>query len=370
MTSTNQIPRFIIVALVAHDADREKIRADFDEAESLVNTFGGIVAKTMSQNEVRGDGSTYIGKGKTQEIASLLVPDDIDVVVVNDNLKSSQIFELRQIFESTKPNIEVWDRTDLILHIFDKHAITAEAKLQIKLANMRHKGPELQGIGLTMSRQGGGIGTRGKGETITEIMKEHWRGEMHTLKLQLEKLMQNRTQQLKHRQNTGIPTISIVGYTNAGKSTLFNLMSKKQVLAENKLFATLDSSITKLWLPNLRREIFVSDTIGFIQNLPTKLIEAFTSTLMETVHADLLLHVIDASDPQMWDKIATVESVLKDLKVDTSKQIYIFNKIDKATHIDREQLTEKCAAFTPQFISANSGQGYPELIETIEAHFK
>lgn len=366
MLSPLTVPQFVVVALVSHEEDREKVRANFDEVESLVTTFGGVVKHAMSQNAARKDGGTYIGKGKAREIAELLIPDSIDVVVINENLKSSQIFALRQIFEEKKADIEVWDRTDLILHIFDKHATTAEAKLQIKLANMRHKGPEMQGIGLTMSRQGGGIGTRGKGETITEVMKEHWRGEMRVIKDQLEKLTNNRLHQLEHRQKIGLPTISIVGYTNAGKSTLFNLMTKKQTLAEDALFATLDSSVGKVYLPGLSQEVFVSDTIGFIQNLPTKLVEAFTSTLMETVHATLLLHVIDISDPQMWDKIAVVENVLSELGIDTSKQIYVFNKIDNPRIADSAELLERCRAYHPQFMSARSGDGYQELIDAIQ----
>jgi GTPase len=235
------------------------------------------------------------------------------------------------LINEVEPNLEVWDRTSLILHIFNLHAHTAEAKLQIKLAEIRHRGPELQGIGKHMSQQGGGIGARGKGETQSEILKREWRQQIKHIEAELTTLITGRERQMLHRKRMRLPTISIVGYTNAGKSTLFNALTKKQNLVKNALFATLDSSVGKLYLHGLQQEAFVTDTIGFIQNLPPELIQAFQSTLMETINADLLLHVIDISDPFFREKIEAVEVVLQNLHLGEKKQLYVFNKIDLVT---------------------------------------
>lgn len=356
----------MIVSLVPYDEDRATTRAHADEVESLVKTFGGIVCANISQNAARADGATYIGTGKAYQLADEATADEINVVVVNDNIKSSQLYTLKSIFEQKNPNIQIWDRTDLILQIFEKHAATAEAKLQIKLAYVGHKGPEARNINLSLSKQGSGVGARGLGETNTVLLRRMWKDEMRGIQKQLEKMSANRTHQMEHRRRIGLPTISIVGYTNAGKSTLFNVLSKKNAKVENALFVTLDSSVGKLYLPTLRCEAFITDTIGFIQNLPTELINAFTSTLLETVNADLLLHVIDISDDQMVNKIAVVEKILRTLKLQTKKQIYVFNKVDLATDDKTRELKEQFAPFHPQFISAKIGQGVAELVETIQ----
>ncbi len=366
MFSQIKNPQFIIISLVPYDEDRAITRAHADEVESLVKTFGGIVYANISQNAARADGATYIGTGKAHQLADQAVADEIDVVVVNDNIRSSQLYALKSIFEQKKPDIQIWDRTDLILQIFKKHASTAEAKLQIQLADVRHKGSETREINLSLSKQGSGVGSRGQGETNTVLLKRMWKDEMRSIRKHLEKMSANRTRQIEHRRRIGLPTISIVGYTNSGKSTLFNLLSKKNTLVANALFATLDSSVGKLYLPTLGREAFITDTIGFVQNLPTDLIDAFTSTLLETVNADLLLHVIDISDSQMVEKIAVVENILKNLKLQTKKQIYVFNKVELATNDKTRELKEQFASFHPQFISAKTGDGTQELVETIQ----
>ena len=356
----------MLISLVPYDENREKTQDNLDEVTSLVQTFGGNVSVVITQNAARADSSTYIGKGKAYELVNVIVEKEIDVVVVNDNLKSSQLYTLRRIFERLKPEILVWDRTDLILQIFGRNASTAEAKLQIKLADTRHKGPELYGMGLTMSQQRGGIGMRGAGETNSEIMRRHWRSEIKNTEKQLEKLTTSRHQQMKNRNQTGIPTISIIGYTNSGKTTLFNLLSKKHNLTKDTLFATLDSSVGEFYLPKVGRQVFITDTIGFIQNLPAETINAFKSTLMETLNADLLLHVIDISDQQMLNKITVVEEVLSSLGIDTKKQLYIFNKIDRPNFVDKSELGKRFASFNPQFISAISGEGSPQLVDAIQ----
>jgi len=366
MLSLSDNPRFMLIGLILRYEDKEKTLANFEEVQSLVHTFGGSVYAAIAQNSARANSSTHIGTGKTREAADIIIKEKIDIVVINDSIKPNQLYNLKKIFEQSKPDILVWDRIDLILQIFSKHASTFEAKLQIKLAGLRHMGPQLYGMGLTLSQQGGGIGTRGLGETNTEIMQRHWKTEIKNIQKQLKKLVLIRHQQMKRRKKTGLSTISIVGYTNAGKTTLFNRLSKKSNLVENALFATLDSSVGKFFLPAIGREVFISDTIGFIQKLPPQLINAFKSTLMETVNADLLLHVIDMSDFWMQDKIAVVEEILHGLTIDTKNQIYVFNKIDIAKKANREDLIKQYRPFHPQFISAKSGTGCIQLVDAIQ----
>lgn len=358
-------PRFLLVGLASSYGDKEKMLADYEELESLVHTYGGRVFAAIVQNATRADNATYIGTGKAQEVADKIAEEKIDVVVVNDNVKSGQLYTLKKIFERSNSKIIVWDRVDLILQIFSKHASTAEAKLQIRLASIRHMGPRIFGMGMELSQQAGGIGTRGIGETNTELMRRHWKEEIRQVNKQLQKIFQNKYQQMGRRKREGLSTVSIVGYTNSGKTTLFNALGRKNNFVENTLFATLDSSVCKFYLPSISREVYLSDTIGFIQNLPPQLIDSFKSTLMETVHADLLLHVVDISDPRMSDKITAVEWILGELDVSTKNTIYVFNKIDLSKVDKTNELTDKYSRFNPQFISAKSQKGCDKLIETI-----
>jgi GTP-binding protein HflX len=228
-------------------------------------------------------------------------------------------------------------------------------------------GPRIYGLGGTvLSRQGGGIGTRGLGETNIELMKRHWRNEMKKVQEKLTKLEADRARKMQHRTEKGFRTISIIGYTNAGKTTLFNRLTKKNKLAEDILFATLDSSIGKIYLPQLKSEVLVTDTIGFIQNLPPQLIQAFKSTLLESIHADLLLHVIDASDPTLHMKIEVVEKVLKDLGIKDKKQLYVFNKTDVIPNLDEENMRQVYEFYQPQFISVVKNSNIDALLFTIE----
>lgn len=373
MLSLISQPRFILFSMISHTKEPDVVESEEAEARALIETYGGEVVRTFSQNESHMNQGTYIGRGKLEEIAAFVADENIHVVVVNGNLSSSQLFSLKSILGVKVKGIEVWDRIDLILHIFKKHATTAEAKLQIRLAETRHKGPELHGMGKQMSQQGAGIGTRGAGETQTEIMKRHWRSEIQQIEAELAKLVNSRLQQMDHRKRLGLPTISLVGYTNAGKSTLFNLLTKKNNLVKDAPFATLDSSVGKLYLHGLRKESFITDTIGFIQNLSTELVDAFQSTLAETVHADLLLHVIDISDAFSPEKIETVEQVLSSLKIDSKNKMYVFTKIDRDTAQDAEayknQLRSRYKEFNAQFVSSLTGAGVPELIAAIEQVF-
>ncbi len=332
-----------------------------EELESLISTLGGEIVDRVIQKLDRPNNVTYIGQGKIQEVSKIAKEKTVDAVVLGTMAKPRQIHALKTLLQKDNPKIEVWDRVDLILHIFEKHASTMEAKLQIELARMRYMGPRIYGMGFVMSQQGGGIGTLGVGETNTELMKRHWRDEKKRITDQLAKISNNRELQLERRKRTGYKTISIVGYTNAGKSSLFNLLCGKKTLVENALFATLDSSVGKLYIPALKSEILITDTIGFIRDLPPHLIDAFKSTLMESIHADILLHVIDISDPEIETKIDVVSNILRGLGRNPNNDIYVFNKID-AVDLRKEELEKKYSAHSPLFISAKTGQG----IETIK----
>lgn len=367
MKDTAKPLRILPIHLVNPSMDKTVALTIGEELESLIATYGGTIVDRVIQKLDRPDNRTYIGSGKTQEVAALIKEKDIDLVILNAQVKPGQAHALRLEFQKMSPQVEVWDRVDLILNIFDKHAVSSEAKLQIELARIGHMGPRIYGMGYVLSRQGGGIGTSGIGETNTELMKRHWRSAIKEVKDKLDKVSQNRENQLAQRKRAGFKTVSIVGYTNAGKSSLFNALTKKETLVENALFATLDSTIGKLYLKELGKEILVTDTIGFIRNLPPRLIDAFKSTLMESMHADLLLHIIDISDREAETKILIVNEILTELGRDLKDVIYVFNKIDAAPDVDKQKLLDRYTAHFPLFISAKKGTGMEDLKTTIGA---
>lgn len=332
-----------------------------EELESLISTVGGIIPDRIIQRIDSPNNATYIGKGKIDEIAKKIEEKDIDVVILNMMVLPRQIHALKTTLQKTKPTIEVWDRVDLILKIFDKHASTTEAKLQIELAKMNYMGPRIYGMGYVLSRQGGGIGTLGVGETNTELMKRHWRDEKKKIVDQLIKISKSHEQQLERRKRAGFKTVSIVGYTNAGKSSLFHMLTKKDALSQDVLFATLDSSVGRVYLEALKIEVLITDTIGFIRDLPPQLIRAFKSTLMESLHADVLLHVIDVSDEEMDTKITVVRNILKELGRNIDDIVYVFNKTDMAADLDKEKILKKYGSFSPLFISVKKNEGLNEL---------
>ncbi len=357
---------FLIISIIPHNVSDIQAFNDLKELKELVDTYGGKVIDFITQNREIHDKGDYIGKGKINEVSELLKQKQIDFIVLNTIAKPGQLFSMKTIWQASNPAIEVWDRIDLILHIFSLHARTAEAKLQIELAAMRHMGPRIYGMGKVLSQQAGSVGTRGIGETNTELMKRHWRQQMKIIKDKLDKLDQDRKIQLDRRRRNGIKTVSLIGYTNAGKTSLFNSLTGKNKLVQNALFVTLDSTTGKLYSQKLQQEILISDTIGFINSLPAKLIEAFKSTLTESIHADILLQVIDVSDKEFEQKIEVVENILKELKIDNKKRIYIFNKTDKSNGINKQMLEEKYQTYHPQFISVKTHQGIPDLLNIVE----
>ncbi len=342
---------------------------DITELWLLVDTLGNATVVDIITQHGTVTAATYIGSGKVEEVLAYLEAHPVDTVILNGNLSPGQKFNLMKQFWAVNTKIQVWDRVDLILAIFSRHAKTTEANLQIELARMHHMGPRIFGMGMELSRQGGGIGTRGIGETNTELMERHWKREIKKVKDTLGKLTENRRQQMEHRKSLGLQTVSIVGYTNAGKTSLFNLLTHKKHLVENALFATLDSTVGEIYMPSLHKPVVISDTIGFISNLPPDLIEAFTSTLMESVHADVVLHVVDASDPDIVEKIDVVSHILDQLHIPAEKEVLVFNKVDAISQLDRDRIAANTHNAPYIFISAKTQEGIEELLSGVLPRF-
>lgn len=365
-----KINRVVIVDVIDPFQKIDFASHNLEELRSLVTTYHGIDIVDIIQHRSRPDKATFIGRGKVEELMSIVKNKKIDIVVVNAIVNPSVLFNLTQYLWDDNPKIQVWDRVDLILNIFDKHAFTAESKLQIELARMQHMGPRIYGLGVSyFSRQSGGIGTKGQGETNIELMKRHWRTQMKNKKDELNKLSTQHMMQIERRKSNNLKSVSIVGYTNAGKTSLFNLLTKRKKTVENALFVTLDSVTGKLYLPTKKEEVSISDTIGFIKDLPTSLIDSFKSTLLESVNADLILHVIDIKDPDMDEKINIVKKILRETKINSKKIIYVFNKIDAFTG-DAEKILNKIkenySSYFPQYISVTTDYGIKKLIAQIE----
>lgn len=367
-------PRAILIDVVSPEMTKETAERRLTELDALTKTYGGIVVVKTLQRRAIPNYKTYIGPGKIEELIQLAQAEKCELIIVNNLLKPKQMFELGELLR--KQGLRAWDRVDLILKIFDKHAKTSEAKLQIKLAAIRHMGPRIFGMGMELMQQSGGIGGRGgQGETNTEIMKRHLAGQEKNLKDELAKLAIGRAGHRTRRDRLGLKTVSIVGYTNAGKSSLLNALTKKGAYVANQLFATLDTRVGKLWIEkeaaaNGRpqgEEILLSDTIGFIQDLPPQLIQAFRSTLDETIDADLILHVIDVSDPHREAKIKEVEAILDELGVQNTPKIYAFNKVDLMKRVPEKTLTKKYGAYSPVFVSAGTRVGLEALIKQLQA---
>jgi len=341
MWVNNKKMKAIIVDVIPPSVSKEEGAKHLIEAENLVNTYGGIVVLKAIQKRGLPDYDTYIGKGKLEEVLALSKDSGADILIVNNILKPKQVFNLDEILRPL--NMRAWDRVDLILKIFDKHAKTTEAKLQIELASIKHMGPRIYNMGIELSQQSGARGKLGgQGETNIELMKRHLRDHEQSVMKKLEhyELINKAHRERRKRQNC--KTVSIVGYTNAGKSSLLNVLTGKDIYIADELFATLDTRVAKLYIPpkeqsetgqyNPGKQILLSDTIGFIQDLPPDLIQAFKSTLAETVDADLLLHVIDINDEEYENKIAVVEDILRQLGLENKPKLYVFNKVDLLAH--------------------------------------
>src|SRR5690554_1265421 len=309
----------VIVGIITQGQDEDKLTEYLDELEFLTTTAGGEVIKRFSQKLEKPNPKTFLGSGKIDEIAYYVKDNDISTVIFDDELSPSQQKNLNQIL-----GVKVLDRTNLILDIFAQRAQTSYARTQVELAQYQYLMPRLTGMWTHLERQKGGIGLRGPGETEIETDRRIIRDRISLLK---EKLKVIDKQMAIQRSNRGaMVRVALVGYTNVGKSTLMNLISKSEVFVENKLFATLDTTVRKVVIKNL--PFLLSDTVGFIRKLPTQLVESFKSTLDEVREADLLLHVVDISHPDFEDHIASVNHILKEIKSDDKPTIMVFNKID------------------------------------------
>lgn len=359
--------RFLLVQVVTQDEHQFALK-NMQEAEQLVQTFGGQVIDRIIQRRNNPHPGTYIGTGKVEELLEIVEHQEIDVVVINSIVPSSQLFRLERAIWKVNTKIAVWDRVDLILAIFDQHARTTEAKLQIELARVQHIGPRIYGLGKTeLSRQGGGIGTRGSGETNIEFERRKMKTRVQQLKKELAKLSKQKQQRITFRKEQGFGPAALVGYTSAGKTTLFNTLTGKEKQTEQGLFTTLDTVVGKMKTPDQRLPVLISDTIGFIDDLPPKLIDAFRSTLMESLEAKLLLHVIDANDSQIEKKMQVVRDILTELKAD-QPMILVFNKMDMIEEDDVKKLQEQFAEHEHVFLSAKTGEGVETLKKMITTH--
>lgn len=334
-----------------------EIDHSMEELKELAHTASAITVAMVVQNKEKVDNTFYVGKGKLEEMRMIIQNNKANLVICNDELSSIQL----KVME-TYLGVKIIDRTSLILDIFARHAKTKEGKLQVELAQLRYRLPRLLGLGKVLSRTGGGIGTRGPGEKKLETDRRAIYREINILENRIKSMKKIREQQKSQRKKNQVPIISLVGYTNAGKSTLFNLLTDSKVLSENKLFATLDATTRKF--KDSDQEVLLSDTVGFIDKLPHDLVKAFESTLEGVIESDLLLHVIDSSNESFLKQIQLVEEVLRSLKEDNKKIIYVFNKIDKKC----EGFEEKYSTIrgTKATISAKYEMGISELLSLIQ----
>ena len=357
--------KFLLLQVITPHYHQDIAISNMKESAQLVETYGGDVIVRSVQHRVKPYPDRYIGSGKVEWLKQTVKEKKIDVVVLNDIVNSGQLFRLERTLWEVNPQISVWDRIDLILNIFDQHATTTEAKLQIELARIQHSGPRIHGLGRTeLSRQGGGIGTRGLGETNIEIERRNIKKRTQKIKQQLEQRTKEQQKRIQQRKQLGLRTVALVGYTSAGKTTLFNALTAKNREAHQKLFTTLDSVVGKLE-PDKDRKLLISDTVGFIDKLPPVLIDAFRSTLFESASAELLFHVIDVGDEKMEDKIKVVERILSEIGI-TQEPVLVFNKVDLVSKDKIEAVRDKYSNRQSLFVSAVTGEGLEEVRALID----
>ncbi len=376
--STARTPGPERALLVGVDISSKPSRADgtvvsltdsLEELAALADSAQAVVVATAIQKRDRLDAATQVGSGKLEEIRAEVALHEADVVIFDRELTPSQQRNLEKALD-----VKIIDRTQLILDIFASRARTREGQLQVELAQLSYLLPRLAGRGIGMSGQGGGIGTRGPGETQLETDRRKIASRIKIIKRNLEAVRAGRSIQRHQRQSVPLATIALVGYTNAGKSTLFNRLTGASVLSDSKMFATLDPTVRHITLPSNRR-VLLSDTVGFIRNLPTTLVKAFRATLEEVVQAELLLHVVDVSSPQSSEQTARVSEVLAEIGADETPQILVLNKIDvlpegsfdadtAAQRILSEN--EREVATRAAGVSARTGQGFNELLALID----
>ncbi len=356
MVETKDIEERVILVAV-RQSDRDNTEESLDELEELASTAGAVSVAKVIQNRESVHPGTYVGKGKLDELRQLIYEYDATGVICDDELSPAQISNLEEELE-----VKIMDRTLVILDIFASRANTNEGKIQVELAQLRYRASRLVGLRSSLSRLGGGIGTKGPGESKLEMDRRLIHERIAQLRRELADVVTHRELTRNQRSRTGIPVIAIVGYTNAGKSTLLNTLTGAGVLEENKLFATLDPTTRNLELES-GQQVLLTDTVGFISKLPHQLIEAFKSTLEEAVYADMIIHVVDASNPQMDLQMHTVYDTLSELGVGDKPIITAFNKQDKC---DKDMVLKDFKADRTVNISAKHGDGLDNLKAAIE----
>ena len=354
MEQIEKIEKYILVA-VSIEAE-EKAWASLEELGELVRTDGAEVACLVVQNLEHPDRATYVGSGKALEIKELLVTQEADGIICDDELTPSQFRNLSDLIDA-----KVLDRTLLILDIFAAHAKTKEGKIQVEIAQQKYRASRLRGMGEAMSRLGGGIGTRGPGETKLETDRRVIQKRIKVLSDEIESMKQVRATTRKKRAESATQTAAIVGYTNAGKSTLLNRITEANILAEDKLFATLDPTTRTAVLPD-GQSVLLTDTVGFINKLPHHLIDAFRSTLEEAKYADIIIHVIDGANPQWQLHHRVVDDTLRDLGVVDKPVITLWNKSDL---LPEGELRQDFRADASVMVAARTGQGLDRFFEEL-----
>ncbi len=361
-TTEEEEERAILAGLACSGRSGQTIEESIHELERLAETAGAVVVGTFIQRRDRPDAAFFLGKGKVSEMAMEIQNRGASLLILDDELTPSQQYNLEQVL-----GIKVIDRTALILDIFAQRARSREGKLQVELAQLKYNLPRLGGQGLSLSRLGGGIGTRGPGETKLEVDRRRIYTKIHDVEKQLDEIKKRRSMHRLRRRESRIPLVALVGYTNAGKSTLLNKLTGAEVLAEDKLFATLDPTTRHLVLPE-QQEILLTDTVGFIRKLPHTLVSAFRATLEEVQEADLLLHVVDCSCEQYEQQIAAVIEVLQELRADQKPTFYVFNKADC---MENESVRARMLQGREGIcVSARTGENLAELQRRIEQFFR
>lgn len=346
----------VILVGVATD-NNEEVVALLKELEELAETAGAETVGTLIQNRERIHPGTYLGKGKLEELKEMITELGATGIICDDELSPAQLRNMEEALDT-----KIMDRTLIILDIFAQHASTRDGKIQVELAQLKYRSARLTGLGSSLSRLGGGIGTRGPGEKKLEMDRRLIKDRISHLSEELAGIRNNREVARKQRIQNRMPVAAIVGYTNAGKSTLLNTLTDAGVLEENKLFATLDPTTRCLALPS-KQEVLLTDTVGFIRKLPHHLIDAFRSTLEEAKYADIIIHVVDSSNPHMDAHMTTVYDTLQQLGVEDKPIITLFNKQDL---VEDAQTLRDFKATKTLCVSAKHSDGLPNLLETIE----
>ena len=362
--NSKNLERVILAAVELGSKTSYDVEESLAELATLARSAGGEVVEQTIQSRPKADAATLVGSGKVEELAASVKSFDADVVIFDNELSPSQQRNLEKTLDT-----RVIDRTQLILDIFARRARTREGQLQVELAQLSYLLPRLMGKGVALSRQAGGIGSRGPGETKLETDRRKIRGRIQNIEKSIETVRSGRGIQRRQRQSVPLATTALVGYTNAGKSTLFNRLTGAAVVADERMFATLDPTVRHIVLPSNRKTL-LSDTVGFIRNLPTALVKAFRATLEEVVEAQLLLHVIDASSAAVVEHTARVREVLQEIGAGETPQLLVFNKVDAM----EEQLSPQALALRiagdgsipAVAVSARTGEGFGELLAMMD----